>query len=46
MTIAFLTCAGALGSSIFLISDMDSPCDGVIMISSHAMRVALAPITG
>ncbi|OJW26603.1 MAG: hypothetical protein BGO51_14505 [Rhodospirillales bacterium 69-11] len=46
VTIAFLTCAGALGSSIFLISEMDSPFDGVIMISSHAMRVALAHMTG
>lgn len=46
VTTTFLTCAGALASSIFLISEMDGPFDGVIRISSEAMRIALAHMTG
>ncbi|MBN8872973.1 MAG: DUF4239 domain-containing protein [Rhodospirillales bacterium] len=46
VTATFFTCAVALGSSLFLISEMDGPFDGVIRISSEAMRIALSHMTG
>jgi hypothetical protein len=39
---AFFICAVALSACLFIIVEMDSPFDGVITVSSHAMRDALA----
>jgi hypothetical protein len=39
---AFFICALALSACLFIITEMDSPFDGLITISSHAMRDALA----
>jgi hypothetical protein len=39
---AFLICSLSIGTSIFVILEMDSPFDGVIMVSDTAMRTALA----
>jgi hypothetical protein len=38
---AFLVCSLSIGASIFLILEMDSPFDGVIMISGEPMKSAL-----
>jgi hypothetical protein len=40
--VSFMVCAGALAACIFVVVEMDTPFDGVITISSHAMRDALA----
>jgi hypothetical protein len=40
--VSFVVCAGALAACLFLIAEMDTPFDGVITISSQAMRDALA----
>lgn len=42
VVVSFVVCAGALAGCLFIISEMDTPFDGVITISSHAMRDALA----
>ena len=39
---AFFICAVALSACLFMIVEMDGPFDGLIVISSHAMRDALA----
>jgi hypothetical protein len=39
---AFFICAAALSACLFIIIEMDTPFDGLITISSHAMRDALA----
>ena len=39
---AFFICSVALAACLFIISEMDTPFDGLIAISSHAMRDALA----
>jgi hypothetical protein len=39
---AFFICAVALSGCLFMIIEMDGPFDGLITISSHAMRDALA----
>jgi hypothetical protein len=38
---AFFICALALSACLFIITEMDTPFDGLITISSHAMRNAL-----
>jgi hypothetical protein len=38
---AFLVCALSIGTSVFLILDIDSPFDGLIMISGEPMKSAL-----
>jgi hypothetical protein len=40
--ISFVVCAGALAACLFVIREMDTPFNGVITVSSHAMRDALA----
>jgi hypothetical protein len=42
VVIAFFICSLSIGTSIFLIREMDSPFDGVIMVSGNAMRSAAA----
>jgi len=42
---AFIICAGAIAGCLFIIIEMDAPFDGLIAISSHAMRDALAHIS-
>jgi hypothetical protein len=42
VAVAFLICALAIGSAIFLILQLDSPFDGLLKISSEPMRTALA----
>jgi hypothetical protein len=42
VVIAFFICSLSIGTSIFLIREMDSPFDGVIMVSGDAMRSAAA----
>lgn len=39
---AFVLCALAIGSSIFLILQLDSPFEGVLRVSSQPVQVALA----
>ena len=39
---AFFICSAAIAACLFVIIDMDTPFDGLIVISSHAMRDALA----
>ena len=39
---AFFICSVALAACLFMIVEMDGPFDGLIVISSHAMRDALA----
>lgn len=39
---AFFICAVALSACLFMIVEMDGPFDGLIVVSSHAMRDALA----
>jgi hypothetical protein len=39
---SFFICASALSACLFIIAEMDTPFDGTIVISSHAMRDALA----
>jgi len=39
---AFVICSIALAACLFIITEMDTPFDGLIVISSHAMRDALA----
>jgi hypothetical protein len=39
---AFFICSVALAACLFIITEMDTPFDGLIVISSHAMRDALA----
>jgi hypothetical protein len=39
---AFLICAAALAACLFIITEMDTPFSGLIVVSSHAMRDALA----
>ncbi len=39
---AFVICAAAISGCLFMIIEMDTPFDGLITISSHAMRDALA----
>ena len=39
---AFLICAAALSACLFIIAEMDTPFSGLIVVSSHAMRDALA----
>ncbi len=39
---AFVICAAAISGCLFIIIEMDTPFDGLIIISSHAMRDALA----
>ncbi|MEJ0019960.1 MAG: hypothetical protein WDN25_26100 [Acetobacteraceae bacterium] len=39
---AFVICAGAIAGCLFIIIEMDAPFDGLIAISSHPMRNALA----
>ena len=39
---AFFICSIALAACLFIITEMDTPFDGLIVISSHAMRDALA----
>jgi hypothetical protein len=39
---AFFICAVALAACLFVITEMDTPFDGLITVSSHAMRDALA----
>src|SRR6202035_3015920 len=41
-TDAFVICSIALAACLFIITEMDTPFDGLIVISSHAMRDALA----
>lgn len=38
---AFMVCSLSIGTSIFLILEMDTPFDGVIMVSGQAMKSAL-----
>jgi hypothetical protein len=45
IVIAFAICSVSIGTSIFLILEMDTPFDGVIMVSGNAMRSALAHLT-
>jgi hypothetical protein len=40
--VSFFICAAALAACMFLIVEMDGPFDGLIVVSSHAMRDALA----
>jgi hypothetical protein len=42
VVIAFFICSLSIGTSIFLIREMDSPFDGVIMVSGKAMQSAAA----
>lgn len=42
---AFLVCSAAIGGSVFLIMELDSPFSGVLRISSEPMRNALAHMT-
>jgi hypothetical protein len=39
---AFFICSIALAACLFIITEMDTPFDGLIVISSHAMRDALS----
>jgi hypothetical protein len=39
---AFDICSIALAACLFITTEMDTPFDGLIVISSHAMRDALA----
>jgi hypothetical protein len=39
---AFFICSVALSACMFMIVEMDGPFDGLIVVSSHAMRDALA----
>jgi hypothetical protein len=39
---SFFICASALAACLFIIAEMDTPFEGTITISSHAMRNALA----
>jgi hypothetical protein len=41
IVIAFAICSISIGTSIFLILEMDTPFDGVIMVSGDAMKEAL-----
>ncbi len=41
VVIAFFICSLSIGTSIFLIREMDSPFDGVIMVSGRAMQSAV-----
>jgi hypothetical protein len=42
VTTAFLICAAALAACLLIITEMDTPFSGLIVVSSHAMRDALA----
>jgi hypothetical protein len=42
---AFFICAMALAACLFIIVEMDTPFAGLITVSSHAMRDALAHIS-
>jgi hypothetical protein len=39
--VALMICSMSIGTSIFLILEMDTPFDGVIMVSGNAMKSAL-----
>ena len=41
---AFFICSVSIGASVFLIQELDSPLSGVIVISSEAMKNALAHV--
>ncbi len=42
IVVAFLLCSASIGASVFLIEEMDTPFDGVIMLSPGPMQDALA----